>query len=835
MLPLNARETQPTQPAPIGKPLHGDDYRSLAARWISKELADMAQLRRVTSIEGVELLGKKTGDYAGIFIPYLRPNGERYPAYRLRRDNPDMRRKGSVLKAEEKYSQPPGQRNFLYFPPCNHTHLLDPDLPVVVTEGEFKCLALWRLAQHESKHYPRFLPVALGGVWNFLGKSGITSTANGQRSPEKDLISDFDLLDWVNRKVAIAFDADIKENEQVKGARAKLTRELQSRGARVAYLEWDARIAEGAKGIDDLLAAAGPEIVLRLYTALEGTYKSRKPANDGPFKLTDNRVLYTGSSEHAVPICARLEILARARDNNGGSWGLVLKWKDWDGDTHEWICPQDLVIGDGADLCRYLSLNGLWINQGSQAKRLFLQYLNSAETDERILCTDRGGWHDETFVLPRQVIGAQANGLRLNSSATIEAHINERGTLAQWQEGVAKLCLNNSRLILSVCAAFAGPCLHLSATESGGLHFWGTDSKGKSTALYAGGSVIGGGGKLGFAHSWHNTMNGLEAIAASHNDLTLYLDELAQLDAREAGETAYLLANGIGKGRMNKSLTQRGKLSWTLLFVSAGEVTLADHLGSVGKQTKGGMEVRLLNIPADAGRGWGLFEDIHGVSDPATFSRKIRENSQRYFGTALPAFLEWLTEHIDQARTELKTARQKSGSTMGVKPEAAGGVYRAAERLAVIGAAGELAIAAGIVPWPKGHAAAAAKTCFDAWLQLRGHSAAADDNNALRRLRLFLAKDAARFQRTSGAVPNNRAGFVTTNAAGETVFQIIAEVWRNEICQAAGVNPDRMATLCKEAGYLDAYDKDRLSLSVRTFDYKGRAYAINGAILEDEE
>src|ERR1019366_3480339 len=121
--------------------------------------------------------------------------------------------------------------------------------------------------------------------------------------------------------------------------------------------------------------------------------------------------------------------------------------------------------------------------------------------------------------------------------------------------------------------------------ESGGVHFVGATSTGKSTALMVGGSVLGGGGRNGFVQSWRATANGLEAVAELHNDLTLFLDELSQIDPHVAAETAYLLGNGSGKIRMSRSIGARKKLSWTLLFVSAGEITLADHAQSVGKRT----------------------------------------------------------------------------------------------------------------------------------------------------------------------------------------------------------------------------------------------------------
>src|SRR6202011_458590 len=121
------------------------------------------------------------------------------------------------------------------------------------------------------------------------------------------------------------------------------------------------------------------------------------------------------------------------------------------------------------------------------------------------------------------------------------------GTLEDWKGNVGRLCSGNSRLIFAASCAFVGPLLALAGAESGGVHLVGATSTGKSTALQVGGSVLGGGGRAGFVQSWRTTANGLEAVADIHNDLTLFLDELSQLDPREAAEIAYLLANGRGK------------------------------------------------------------------------------------------------------------------------------------------------------------------------------------------------------------------------------------------------------------------------------------------------
>ena len=55
-----------------GEPLTERDYQALEARWITRDLADIAQLRRVNSREGALLVGRAgAGDFSGHRDPEL--------------------------------------------------------------------------------------------------------------------------------------------------------------------------------------------------------------------------------------------------------------------------------------------------------------------------------------------------------------------------------------------------------------------------------------------------------------------------------------------------------------------------------------------------------------------------------------------------------------------------------------------------------------------------------------------------------------------------------------------------------------------------------------------
>jgi hypothetical protein len=158
----------------FGSDLTDADYRGLVARWITRELADEAGLRRVDSLTGRQMFGRKTGDLAGIIIPFIPPGENNVVEYRLRVDHPELeyRIDGSVRETR-KYIQPPGRGNRVYFPPgLAPAAMADPSLPLIITEGEFKALALWRLATLDGLT-PRFVPISIAGVYNWRGTTGM--------------------------------------------------------------------------------------------------------------------------------------------------------------------------------------------------------------------------------------------------------------------------------------------------------------------------------------------------------------------------------------------------------------------------------------------------------------------------------------------------------------------------------------------------------------------------------------------------------------------------------------------------------------------------------------
>jgi putative DNA primase/helicase len=128
----------------------------------------------------------------------------------------------------------------------------------------------------------------------------------------------------------------------------------------------------------------------------------------------------------------------------------------------------------------------------------------------------------------------------------------------------------------------------------------------------------------------------------------------------------------------------------------------------------------MADIPADAGAGLGLLENLHGIEGGGSaFSRHIIEQAGRCYGGPGRAWLQWLTDNAHTLKAELRQRKQALQARM--IPEAGGGqVHLVGLRFSLVGAAGEMATKAGLPGWAEGESEQAAITCFNAWMASRG-------------------------------------------------------------------------------------------------------------------
>ena len=413
-------------------------------------------------------------------------------------------------------------------------------------------------------------------------------------------------------------------------------------------------------------------------------------------------------------LCSPLHVDAVTTDAHAGNYGRLLRFKTTLGKWTTWAMPMAMLSGDCNDL--RAELLGMGVEIDHHGRHRLAEYLHHKAPKRQIECALQTGWAGsdfKAFVLPDTVIGPKALSVAYQSGERGSDEYAMRGTLAGWQAGIAALAVGNPLLVLGICAAFAGPLLARCGQESGGIHFIGDSSTGKTTIIEAACSVW---GSSSFRRSWRTTGNGLEGAAALFNDSLLALDEISECDPRQVGEVVYMLGNGRGKQRASRTGMARAVARWCCSVLSTGERSIATTMAEGGHRIKAGQLVRLLDVPAQ--RAHGAWDALHQHPSGTAFSDAIKRAAVTDYGHAGRAFLQKLTRDHDGSFSEVLDAIKALPELQGVGEE--GQYKRVAARFAVLALAGELATSYGVTGWPEGEAIRAAAVGFAAWQSLRG-------------------------------------------------------------------------------------------------------------------
>lgn len=415
------------------------------------------------------------------------------------------------------------------------------------------------------------------------------------------------------------------------------------------------------------------------------------------------------SEQVAIYICSPLHIDAITNTENGRFFGRLLRFKDTLGRWRTWAMPMETLRGNCEILRGDLLATGVDISMG--ARDHLPKYLQWQVPDDVVLAATKTGWtvKGNTFVFHDCAIGPEKVHFQ-NETMIVDGIARAGGSYRKWRD-MAGLCDGNPVLMVSLCVALAGPLLAKVHRDSGGVHWIGDSSIGKTTALCVGASVWGGDD---FKRTWRATSNGLEGVAAMLSDTCLCLDEISEADPREVGAIVYSLGNGTGKTRADRTGSARSAHRWRVSILSTGErsITAAMHEG--GKQSKAGQLVRLLNIPAK--RKYGVFDDLHSFTDGRELADHFKTECGRHYGYAGIKFVEYL---VSLGNADFGATLAKIETQFHCKDPQAG---RAASRFAVYAMAGELGIEAGILPWTSGSALESCKLMFTEWQSTHGVS-----------------------------------------------------------------------------------------------------------------
>jgi uncharacterized protein (DUF927 family) len=533
-------------------------------------------------------------------------------------------------------------------------------------------------------------------------------------------------------------------------------------------------------------------------------YESFGPYTMGAIGLRVERRNSTTKRMETLWISSPFEVLGECRDPHGRAWGKLLRWQDSDGRKHMRYVAEADLHGEPAAISAALAHEGLRIVPSRQ--RDLRDYLATVRLRRRVVVVTRTGWHDfggrSIFVLPGDTIG-QRGSERVILDAVASGSYEARGTVDEWRGGTAKLASGHLLPTLAISTALAGPLAHLAGYEGGGIHLHGPSSIGKTTALRLAASVWGRGDTPGFVRSWSATANGLEGAAAVASDTALILDELGQAEARELATALYMLAHGGGKARAHRDGSLRESSMWRVLTLSSGELPVDAKLTEDrGRKPRAGQLVRMLDIPADRGLGFGIFDFARPDVDAVALAKRCKLVAGSAYGTAGPEFVRLLIaggvtgDEVRALVNDFVAANIPAG--------AEGQVNRAAQRLGLIAAAGELATKLGLTGWREGEARSAAAWALKQWIERRGGLEPAEVRQAIEQVRRFFeAHGEARFDNLEdpNARPvSNRAGWRKGQGEDRRWF-VPPETWKLEVC--AALDPNLVARVLAKRGIIE--------------------------------
>jgi putative DNA primase/helicase len=519
-----------------------------------------------------------------------------------------------------------------------------------------------------------------------------------------------------------------------------------------------------------------------------------------------------------------IEAIAYVKNTEGGGTGILLEFRTQRHERLRLLIPRTALVGDGLDALRAIVDKGYYYNLDCKKQLLGYLFGLGGDVEQVYTIADKTGWVNGSFLTPGATYGDP--NLRFREPEPDNSLTEIKGTLADWKSEVAAKCAGNSRLLFALGTAFAAPLLPLAQIESGGFHFVGTTSIGKTTTLNVAASVAG----LKHIPNWRSTANALEGKAAEFNHMLLPLDEIIQADPQTVGASAYMLGNGQGKNRMSKTLNTIKPKTWELLFLSTGEVGMGEYLQQAKISLKGGMEARMPSIFADAGRGFGVFENLHGYQTSRQFVQSLETALRQQQGTALDGYL---TQLVVQSKTEgfdrqLRERVHQIAAGLGQKFNDTA-IGRVAVRFAVVQVGLELAHSYGLLPFAIEQCAWAVQQLFAAWLDSRGGGGSIEIKEACKRIEHLFVSNQHGDRVGDASNPVNVRNLLAYRhhdlLTNETEFWVPTAIFNKEL--ADGVDKSELIKELIKRGWMKpALDKDHQTIRRRIGGQQQRFYVF---------
>ena len=205
--------------------------------------------------------------------------------------------------------------------------------------------------------------------------------------------------------------------------------------------------------------------------------------------------------------------------------------------------------------------------------------------------------------------------------------IHEKGGFAEWVDIMQKIRKHGVAGRLVLASSFASVLLEPLGLLSFFVHLWGSSEVGKSVSLMIAASVWGSCKMGDYIGTFNSTSVAQELQASFLNSLPMCMDELqiqASQGVKDFDKIIYMLAEGVGKARGQKTGGLQKLSSWRNCIITTGEFPITSS------SSGGGAVNRIIEYECEE----PVYSDLPKVCEIIT----------KNYGFAGRIFVEWLQE-----------------------------------------------------------------------------------------------------------------------------------------------------------------------------------------------
>jgi uncharacterized protein (DUF927 family) len=550
----------------------------------------------------------------------------------------------------------------------------------------------------------------------------------------------------------------------------------------------------------------------------------------------------------AFPICSEIHKSSVIINQDKNQHCLMVSFPTYeDGHLQQLSIPTGDLHTDPNIIINLLCSRGLYIKHGLH--KHVISYLNTYRPEDKGLLTDKIGWHGDTYILPDKHFGDRKNIFVDDRQLTQSEHLHSKGSLEEWQEHIGKYLVGNPALIFGVGMAFAPVLMNDLKIESGGIHFFGNSSTGKTTMVTVANSVW---AAPKWKNTWRSTDNGLEGLCCAHNDAFMVLDEIGQCTPEVVGKSVYMIANETAKLRANRKGDLKEIRNWRTLFASDGEISVEQMILEYTNKVKAGQLVRLLDVPlqfrdaitTDDGTP-SVYHNLHGFKDITEFSKHFYQQSSKYYGTPIREFLRWYSslrssEELERLRKQYQSAVNKLEEYCTENHGACSSqVKRGIERFALVLLALLKASENKLLSIDGDSCIESVTKIFDLWIRGRGTTASLENKQILEKVKLFIDRYAQTskfidYDSEVGSVNHSEILGFQKKLGDETEWYLTPEVFKNTLCKEIGSDVKKIVEVLKREGVLRVGEKKTtITANPKSLGKKMRFYVLTDEILGD--